>query len=584
MKLIKSLMMFLVATVTLINSLPASAITFEATNSGFILTDDETSCNYQVWVGKKGKSVDDLAKIDSSENFKSAVDYVDIFNINNDQTLELIYDIGDTNAFGDYAVRVILSKEFDVKDEYFTFKYIDPTLEERALADFSQVSGAEFKNVVDKYKSDGLITSANMGILADSQIVDNIGNYFEWFRDISFKNGAKFNSFSEFVSCVECANVLLEISDNDIVGSESGLRNISNNPFAQYLSLLYNYDISDSECSNKFKKFVNMVSNYVTKINNSDTLLEVYQWSRVLSELKGATRSAAEKIMRENATILGIDEESLINDGVTLESISEKFNTDDIENLYGQTAFMMYFNELKENVKETIRSDHDKNKTNTISSSAGGKSSFSSNKANLPIDSINSGNAENNQSENDKSFCDLTTVPWAIEDIKRLHSMNIINGITDDLFEPNSNVTREQFVKIIVNAFEVTENKNVNYVLKDVSPERWSYPFIKIAYTNHIIKGVTDDEFFPENYITRQDMALVLYNAMSEKMAIGDNELTFGDTDAISQYALTAVKALKNAGIMFGDENNMFSPLKNATRAEAATIVSRALDYLGGGK
>ena len=52
-----------------------------------------------------------------------------------------------------------------------------------------------------------------------------------------------------------------------------------------------------------------------------------------------------------------------------------------------------------------------------------------------------------------------------------------------------------------------------------------------------------------------------------------DGDLTFGDSDTIDAYAKEAVRLLKNSGILNGDENNMFNPQNNATRAEAAKII-----------
>ena len=81
--------------------------------------------------------------------------------------------------------------------------------------------------------------------------------------------------------------------------------------------------------------------------------------------------------------------------------------------------------------------------------------------------------------------------------------------------------------------------------------------------------------------VSRQDMAVILYNIIKEKAVIKENSTEdFDDADSISAYAKDAVSLLSGLGVINGTGNNMFSPLDTATRAEAAKMAFGILEYV----
>jgi len=80
--------------------------------------------------------------------------------------------------------------------------------------------------------------------------------------------------------------------------------------------------------------------------------------------------------------------------------------------------------------------------------------------------------------------------------------------------------------------------------------------------------------------ITRQDMAVIVYNAAKIYGVSLNSEIAnlFEDDDFVAEYAKSAVYALRNGGIVNGKENNSFCPLEYATRAEAAKIIYGLLE------
>lgn len=170
-------------------------------------------------------------------------------------------------------------------------------------------------------------------------------------------------------------------------------------------------------------------------------------------------------------------------------------------------------------------------------------------------------------------FNDIDGVAWAKDAIEYLAEKNIINGTGDKTFSPNENVTREQFVKMIINAlnFEKTEN-DVDF--KDVSKNMWYYEYICSAYDNGIINGIDGNNFGIGGFIMRQDLAAIVYRAAQRRGLNGTGaQLSCSDKDNIRDYAAEAVAELQRLGIISGMGDNRFEPEMYATRAQAAKII-----------
>lgn len=172
-------------------------------------------------------------------------------------------------------------------------------------------------------------------------------------------------------------------------------------------------------------------------------------------------------------------------------------------------------------------------------------------------------------------FNDLGTVSWAMTAINYLADRNIINGKDDGVFAPNDYVTREEFVKILVLAFDM----GLSYEpcgFTDVGEEQWYYPYICSAKANNLVNGISDTEFGVGAYITRQDMSVMLYNALKSKgieiVKKRDYE-SFDDEHNISSYATESVKALYEMGCINGMGEGVFDPKTTSSRAMAAQII-----------
>lgn len=171
-------------------------------------------------------------------------------------------------------------------------------------------------------------------------------------------------------------------------------------------------------------------------------------------------------------------------------------------------------------------------------------------------------------------FDDLDGVEWAREPICKLAEMGVLRGKEYRLFYPNDNITREEFVKMLTVAYKLNiENKTDKFT--DVNADDWFMPYVAAALENGIVQGISDELFGTGQNITRQDLAVMAYNAALKNGVEFNTEdvQKFSDDDKISDYAKTAVYALKSQDIVNGIDGKNFAPQDTATRAEAAKIL-----------
>lgn len=175
------------------------------------------------------------------------------------------------------------------------------------------------------------------------------------------------------------------------------------------------------------------------------------------------------------------------------------------------------------------------------------------------------------------SFMDMTGYDWASEAVEDLRAKGIVQGKDDGIFAPQDSITRSEFVKMLVGAFSVGE-READPGFSDLVPDRWDYTYICSAYSAGIVNGISDTYFGCSEPITRQDMAVMIDRIVES----GGGELAprFLDDRLIAEYAYGFVYDLRYNKVVNGDENDRFNPNSNATRAEAAVIIYRAMELM----
>ncbi|MDY3031326.1 MAG: S-layer homology domain-containing protein [Clostridia bacterium] len=169
----------------------------------------------------------------------------------------------------------------------------------------------------------------------------------------------------------------------------------------------------------------------------------------------------------------------------------------------------------------------------------------------------------------------------AIKAIEALAEKKIVSGRGDGRFEPNESLTRAEFVKIIVDAFDLKDN-TAEIDFDDVPKDAWSYRYIASAKKAGIIYGISDTHFGADKTISRQDMAVILLRTAELKgIDTSGNGVEFTDSQKISDYARDAVGRLSAAGILNGMNDGSFSPLTDVTRAQGAQVIYTMLGRKG---
>ena len=169
------------------------------------------------------------------------------------------------------------------------------------------------------------------------------------------------------------------------------------------------------------------------------------------------------------------------------------------------------------------------------------------------------------------SFKDLGGYEWAASYINDFSEKGIISGTSSTTFSPETNVKREEFVKIIVELFGYnTQNVSCNF--SDVDKKAWYYSYVAAATNAGIINGIGYNRFGTGEYITREDICTILYRVITsqgyELKETRKLKLAFQDVNQISDYAYEAVEALYKAEIINGKTQKELAPKSYATRAE----------------
>lgn len=172
---------------------------------------------------------------------------------------------------------------------------------------------------------------------------------------------------------------------------------------------------------------------------------------------------------------------------------------------------------------------------------------------------------------------------WAKEYIGKLAARGIVNGMGDNMYYPDANLTRAQFLAMLaktIYGLDVSQTASAGFT--DVPNTEWYYNFVNWGFANGIVKGTTETTFAPNDNITREQMAIMLNNFMrSTSLALPDatTSVKFTDASLISPWASDSVSKIVASGIMGGYPEGNYEPQGKATRAQAATVVYKLCNY-----
>lgn len=178
-----------------------------------------------------------------------------------------------------------------------------------------------------------------------------------------------------------------------------------------------------------------------------------------------------------------------------------------------------------------------------------------------------------------KTFVDLAGYEWAKTQIEALASKGIINGTSETTFSPGMNITRADFICMLVRALNLTASTDGNF--SDVPSTAYYYQAVGTAQKLGIAIGKGDNLFLPKENISRQDMMVITSRALKisgRQLDDSASDLSgFKDASNVAAYAVNAAAQLNKAGVVTGN-NGLINPQGTATRAETAVIMYRILN------
>lgn len=178
--------------------------------------------------------------------------------------------------------------------------------------------------------------------------------------------------------------------------------------------------------------------------------------------------------------------------------------------------------------------------------------------------------------ENDVKFTDTAASKYEYP-IEVLASKGIILGY-EGKFNPESNLTRAEFVSLVVRTFKL-EDPNASSNFKDVSKKDWYYSTVSSAVKAGLISGRPDKTFAPKEKVSRQDMAVIAANALSKLKGktlptdYAEFIKKYKDGKSIADYSQKYISLLARYSIIDSGTDGNYYPARASTRAEAADII-----------
>lgn len=181
---------------------------------------------------------------------------------------------------------------------------------------------------------------------------------------------------------------------------------------------------------------------------------------------------------------------------------------------------------------------------------------------------------------------------YSREPIYTLSALGIINGFPDQTYRPNEALSREAFIKLLVMAVKIETNQVIGSNPVDVAKDRWSAPYVSIAFQRKWIDSLIDKTglFHPAQTITRQEVAMLMGRFLleSEEKDVRQqwlsngwkeerNSRAFQDQLAINEAMQPYVYYAVNRGMMEGDPTG-FKPEEPLIRKQAAAVIYRLID------
>lgn len=175
-------------------------------------------------------------------------------------------------------------------------------------------------------------------------------------------------------------------------------------------------------------------------------------------------------------------------------------------------------------------------------------------------------------------FNDVSANDWFASAVDYVTGKGMMNGTADNTFSPKANTTRGMVVTVLYRLENQPSTSAASFT--DVASGAYYANAVAWANANGIVSGYGSGKFGPNDKVTREQLAAILYRYAQYKkydVSVGEdtNILSYNDAQSISSYAIPAIQWACGAGVVTGKSGNKLDPKGNATRAEVAAMLMR---------
>lgn len=179
-------------------------------------------------------------------------------------------------------------------------------------------------------------------------------------------------------------------------------------------------------------------------------------------------------------------------------------------------------------------------------------------------------------------FTDVPSNFWAYESITKMTKEGLMSGYRNGTFKPNDPLSREEAASLFSNMIGDTPSIMLASSFSDITSDRWSSLAIESVARANIISGYGDNTYRPEQYMSRQEFAVVAdkflhYQEYRTEDPTALDTIHFSDQKFIAPWAQSSVRELALWGFINYSTKGLFNPEKYITRGEAAEITYRLL-------
>lgn len=182
------------------------------------------------------------------------------------------------------------------------------------------------------------------------------------------------------------------------------------------------------------------------------------------------------------------------------------------------------------------------------------------------------------ETPSETKFNDVSANDWFASAVDYVTGKGMMNGTADNTFSPKANTTRGMVVTVLYRLENQPSTSAASFT--DVASGAYYANAVAWANANGIVSGYGSGKFGPNDKVTREQLATILYRYAQYKkydVSVGEdtNILSYDDAQSISSYAIPAIQWACGAGVVTGKSGSKLDPKGNATRAEVAAMLMR---------